>query len=381
MRSACLVGVLLLVATSCGDNTPSIPGLSSLWKAPSEGAYVLELSREAGDEEVLPCSVDFSLGAGTRLACETSQSADLDQVEIIFRTDTRRGVVIAQHGSGSSWYKCRMGTPAAPQLLSCVEDNSNTTAEDIFGRPGWVSLFPSSVQGVGLPNTHGFGPSTSVFRGSAPTLDQDFVQLTQDEGITEILIVTQLPQDTLEQETSKFVAAGVSAADIHYVPMDWQKYPDFKTPCTQIVDALSMLVAADRSSRRILAHCQLGEDRTGLLSGLYRMLSQGWAVERAFTEEMCENGYSAGNPVKRINYHSTVVTIDSDETPLFLKMAYKIEQGELSLTHLDAKACDTDPANDPGFTSTSRYDPAGHECHTSTRFWQYDENPVSYSSD
>ena len=84
-----------------------------------------------------------------------------------------------------------------------------------------------------------------------------------------------------------------------------------------------------------------------------------------FNDEMCERGYSAGNPQKP--FAAVVKEVDTDLTPLFLKMAFKIKQGELSPTSLDESVCDTDPESDPAFTTTD-WNPEDFRCSISTRY-------------
>jgi protein tyrosine/serine phosphatase len=46
----------------------------------------------------------------------------------------------------------------------------------------------------------------------------------------------------------------------------------------------------DESQQPVFVHCQRGEDRTGMVVGLYRVLKQGWTPEAAWNE-MLEWGY------------------------------------------------------------------------------------------
>jgi hypothetical protein len=125
--------------------------------------------------------------------------------------------------------------------------------------------------------------------------------------------------------------------------------------------------SAVNSRKKIFFHCSVGEDRTGYLAGLYRLLRVASATPRAmFNEEMCERGYASGNPFKP--YRAVVEKLDSQLTPLFLKMAFLIETGKLTKTNISTDVCATDPATDPAFTSNADLDPTTYRCATSTAF-------------
>jgi hypothetical protein len=113
-------------------------------------------------------------------------------------------------------------------------------------------------------------------------------------------------------------------------------------------------------------HCTVGEDRTGYLSGLYRLLGDGASgVDTIFHDEMCQRGYSSGNPQKP--FAGVATEIDNDLTPLFLKMAFKISRGELTPTSLDESVCDVDPSSDPAFTEP-QWNAESFRCAISTRY-------------
>ena len=56
----------------------------------------------------------------------------------------------------------------------------------------------------------------------------------------------------------------------------------------QINQILSAL--ADTNNFPIFIHCHHGQDRTGLIIGLYRVEAQGWAPAKAY-QEMLVNGF------------------------------------------------------------------------------------------
>ena len=66
------------------------------------------------------------------------------------------------------------------------------------------------------------------------------------------------------------------------------------------------------------------------------MLNENMSKETVFENEICKNGFGAGNPNKP---EYVVNKIRGDLRTLFLAMADKIERGELSLDNLSYSAC------------------------------------------
>ncbi len=196
-----------------------------------------------------------------------------------------------------------------------------------------TSPFPSTVEGIDIPNTHAL--SDNIIRGMAPLGKMG--QLV-DYGITDILIFKNQTRSEIDQEYSelKEVLADTSI-DTYQYDFYWHDYPSYKVACEQTIDALRVMRAVNEdNNRKLFYHCTVGEDRTGFLSGLWRMLSQNWSKKKAFYKEMCENGYANGNPNKP-DY--VVGEIREDLTPLFLYMSDKIESGKLKLSNLTKSIC------------------------------------------
>lgn len=98
--------------------------------------------------------------------------------------------------------------------------------------------------------------------------------------------------------------------------------------CEQVVDALSILKKVKQKNGKIFFHCTAGEDRTGMLAGLYLMIEEKQSADYVFKNEMCARGYSNGNTHK-----PWMVTgaIQKELTPLFLALVEKINSsGKLS---------------------------------------------------
>lgn len=221
------------------------------------------------------------------------------------------------------------------------------------------SLIPSTVPGVQLQGTHivvsdESGPK--IIRSQEPSELIDYQQL-KALGLTDVLIFKKQNRDEVETEIENWKSYGISGKHTKNIPMMYAKFPDFKTPCLQTLEALRFIHTA-RSTGRVLFHCSAGEDRTGYLAGLVQVL-EGGEISGVFKNEMCRNGYSHGDPRKG----STVCAeIDRDLTPLFLKMAYYVKSGKISWEKLDNSICNLDPVSDLRFKSDRTYDATRYRC-------------------
>src|SRR5262249_28085802 len=101
--------------------------------------------------------------------------------------------------------------------------------------------------------------------------------------------------------------------------------------------------------RKIFAHCTVGEDRTGAVVGLYRLLQHPtWDTYSVFIQDMCVRGYEAGDPRKmRTALDDVILPMRRELTPFFLKMAKKIKKGQLRWFDLRDESCDEEPAVAP----------------------------------
>ena len=250
----------------------------------------------------------------------------------------------------------------ASLLLSCQHKHQQTS-KDLSGNIDPVSPIPSSVDGVRLNNTHvvvsdDHGPK--ILRSQSPRVDSDYIELN-NLNLSDILIFKNGDDDQVKQEISRWQSMGISSSRIKTIPFPYKNFPDFKTPCKQTIAALDFINKARRQSNsRVLFHCTVGEDRTGYLAGLVRLLESNIPIKEVFQYEMCEKGYSAGDPRKP----ATISTqIDQDVTPVFLKMAFFIKSGQLSWTKLNPGVCDRDPTNDSAFKNNTEFNnPEAYKC-------------------
>lgn len=198
---------------------------------------------------------------------------------------------------------------------------------------GLKSPFPSSVEGIEIPNTHSISEEGDVLRGMAPL---GRLEELVNYGITDVLIFKNQTRNEVDKEIAGLKELGYEDNAIHQIDFRWKNMESEQVACEQSVEAFKLIQATKEWGGRIFFHCTVGEDRTGFLSGLYKMMSSNISRNKAFYYEMCENGYGAGNPQK---LWVVVNAIRNELTPLFKKMAKAIELGMLSLDQLNQVDC------------------------------------------
>jgi len=172
--------------------------------------------------------------------------------------------------------------------------------------------------------------SASVFRGREPGKKVgELISL----NVTDVIIFKNDVRGEVERELNDLESLGING---HHIPFHWKEIPSMKVACEQIIDALSIITQVQTKGGNVFFHCTAGEDRTGLLAGLFRMMDEGLDRKTAFVEEMCAKGYSDGNQKK-----PRIVTsaIEGGLTPLFIEMAHLIEKGDIAINKLDKNIC------------------------------------------
>jgi protein tyrosine/serine phosphatase len=131
-----------------------------------------------------------------------------------------------------------------------------------------VPTFASTVQD--LPNFVQVKPQ--IFRGGRPT--SDGLRELQRRGVKTIVDIENDGYAIAREKTwatelgIKFISS----------PMDWRV-----APSDQQIESL-LQVLKDKREFPVYLHCKHGEDRTGLVFGLYRVVVDGWSVEDAYDE-------------------------------------------------------------------------------------------------
>ena len=182
-----------------------------------------------------------------------------------------------------------------------------------------VSAFHSSVDGITVPNAHFMNDEGTVLRGMEP---RKKVKELVDYGVTDVLIFKNSTKGEVEEEIELIKEVGLTS---HHIPFKWKGFESEQAACEQVVEAINLIKKLEAKGKVVYFHCTVGEDRTGLLAGVYRLMTQGWSAQKAFKDEMCANGYADGNPKK-----PGMVTgaIHKELTPLFFALAEKIESGK-----------------------------------------------------
>jgi len=202
------------------------------------------------------------------------------------------------------------------------------------------SSLPSTLPGVTIGNSHVVlrGQGT-VLRGSAP--NGKIAELRR-LGVSEVVVFKNATGTEIDREVAELRAAGYPASKVHKIPFKWKDLASFKTTCGQVVDALKVIDRVYHTPRAMaFFHCTAGEDRTGLLAGLFKLLeSPRSAPATVFKNEMCARGYEQGNPNKP---GMVVGAVRRELTPLFLKMVNLISTGKLKPGALSKTVCNRDP--------------------------------------
>jgi protein tyrosine/serine phosphatase len=183
---------------------------------------------------------------------------------------------------------------------------------------------------VSIQNFSSLHEEENVFRGREPG---NKIKELKKMNITDVIIFKNDTKGEVEKELNDLESLGMNG---HHIPFQWKDIPSMQVACEQVIEALTIIKNVREEGGSVYFHCTAGEDRTGLLAGLFQMLNNGIDQENAFAEEMCAKSYSDGNPRKPI---SVTAAIEKGLTPLFLTLASKIENGELSLEKLDKKVC------------------------------------------
>lgn len=208
-----------------------------------------------------------------------------------------------------------------------------------FAKKNLISPFPSQISGLELPNSLQIAKGKGeVLRGMRPRNEKDVVQL-KNVGVTDILIFRDAPKDEdgVSEEIRWLEGQGYKlGSGIHHIPFRWRDLQSASLACEQTLEALQMMRAAVRdSNKKLFVHCTVGEDRTGYLSALYKMIYEGKPQQLAWKEEMCDRGYADGNPSKPAH---VIDAIHKEMTPLFFQMTQKIRKGEISVASLTSES-------------------------------------------
>lgn len=176
------------------------------------------------------------------------------------------------------------------------------------------------------------GDTATLLRGAQPNKS---TSLLRDHGVDAVLIFKTDTRGEVAKEISVLLATGFNEDDVHHIPMAWKDL-DLAEACGQTIEALEVLSKAVADGKTIYFHCTAGEDRTGMLAGLYRIIHEDADVDHMFREELCAKGYSDGNPAKP---RQVVNQIENGLTPLYFALAEKITAAKSSGRKISPGLC------------------------------------------
>lgn len=203
----------------------------------------------------------------------------------------------------------------------------------INANAGLTSPFPSSISELSTPNSHFVDQDEKIIRGMTPKNLQEL----KDFDVKDIVIFKSQTRKEVDKEIKGLKAIGYKTKNIHHIPFRWKGFESYQVACEQTIQALKIIKKNQQASDgKVFFHCTVGEDRTGYLAALFRMMDQNWTAADAFQNEMCENGYGKGNPRKPWKVYGA---IRKELTPLFLHMSELITSGQLSMNNLDESIC------------------------------------------
>lgn len=193
-----------------------------------------------------------------------------------------------------------------------------------------LSFNSFALDGITIGNAFQVDKDGNVFRGKEPKSSVDELA---HFGISDVIIYKNQTKDEVDKEIVALRRLGIKH---HHVPFRWKEYPSMIEACEQTIEALNVIKRVKAKNGKVFFHCTAGEDRTGMLAGVYRMLEENISATKAFREEMCARGYSDGNRNKPALVTSA---IQKELTPLFIAIAEKIESGELKYGRLSKTIC------------------------------------------
>ena len=333
MMRSLLLGVAFLSLNACDETagtdesfaTELSKTLTLRFEETASGELALKSSGKA-----LTCAPRFDGVAGERISC----SREGEKVQVLIKSDGKSVVVVRDMtGKKRGYYTCtRKGDVAGvPTEMKC-----KLTELRPRGTGGLSSPFDSSVEGISIPNTHWVDDEETILRGMEPRTPEQFDEL-RDAGIAKVLIFKNTTgKDDVGTEIAHWA---LPEEDVLHVPFKWKDLDGFKATCEQTLDGLRFIRAAAEAEQKVFFHCTVGEDRTGLLAAMHSLLFAGADARAAFDADMCEHGYSNGNPQK-----PSFVTGKLAEglTPFYRSMAFLVSEGLLT-EELQDSACAQQP--------------------------------------
>ncbi|MEK6624104.1 MAG: tyrosine-protein phosphatase [Bdellovibrionota bacterium] len=208
-------------------------------------------------------------------------------------------------------------------ILFTLISNSNVWAQQ--------NSLKSSIKELDIRNAHYVGKTSQVIRGQAP---QTNIHQLADLEVTDVLIFKNETKNEVQVELEQLKELNIKG---HHIPFLWKDIKNHKLASRQMVQAIRLIesVIADENGK-IFFHCTVGEDRTGILAGVWRLLNEkSLKAESTFQREMCQRGFAEGNPGKP---EHVVSQVQENLSPLYMFFAEQIDNG-LTMNNLDESLC------------------------------------------
>jgi len=195
------------------------------------------------------------------------------------------------------------------------------------------SPFAPTYPGTTINNTHAVDLAGYIIRGMEP---RSKVEELVDMKIQRILIFKNETRNEVKKQKERLYELGFQPFQIKEIPFRWKDFDSFEVACLQTIEGIVFLDEARKTLNRVYVHCTVGEDRTGHLSGLFRLLDEpNLTISEVFEEELCQRGYERANPRKP---HFVVNSIRKNLSVLFFEMAEAIRDQKMDLSDLSTRA-------------------------------------------
>lgn len=173
-----------------------------------------------------------------------------------------------------------------------------------------------------------------VFRGAEPALKD--IPFLKEKGVTNVLIFKNDTNGKVALEKKALEKVTISVKHVEFL---WKDIEDQEAACAQAIDALNyVLNVSKQKDKGVFFHCTAGEDRTGLLAGLFQIATGKMkTTKEAFDKELCAHGFANGHRGKTVG---AIVT--KELYPVFLMAVNAIQTAKEKNVKLTGNLCAKD---------------------------------------
>jgi hypothetical protein len=269
------------------------------------------------------------------------------------------------------YYACIESLNQSPKLNTTLKNEYKMKYTSLILASAFIcptlqaSAPESEVEGLCLVNSMIASEDDSgdfqVIRTSQPRKDQQFNELA-DLEVADVIIFKTDTRGEVVKEIKALEDRGINS---HHIPFKWADHESFKKVCKQTIKALKIVKNSWENSTKVVIHCSHGQDRTGYLAGIINLLDNPVDLRENFQSNLCNGGYGSGNPDKPAY---VVNKIRQATTNLYLKMSWKVLQGDLTWDSLSEEACSEDPDTIEAYVNAPEFEFSSYKCEASPRF-------------